>query len=399
MPHVDLTLEVDIERTPKVMQLEGIFDVPEAKRRTVDFHFDAPIEERDWQIGLIVGPSGGGKTSVARHLFGDAIVDGYEWHPTRAVVDCFGDMSIRDATHALSSVGFSSPPSWMKPYHVLSNGEQFRATLARAIVDERDLVVFDEFTSVVDRTAARVGAHAVAKAIRKKQGKRFVAVSCHDDVIEWLQPDWVLEPHVGRFSWRSLRRRPAINLEIVRCDRAAWEWFAPHHYLSANIHKATKCFVGLIEGRPAAFAGVMHFPHPRRKDIASLSRVVVLPDFQGLGLGAYAFTEAIAQIAKANGKVLSTHPSHPALVKTWASSPKWRMTSAPKLSTSTSRTSRTSSVRTLNPRHTERRRVAHFHWVGGACPDIEAARRLWTNAPQEGESRPAADGTTEASAP
>ena len=83
MPRVDLKLEVDVVRTAKVSQLEGIFDMPEKKRTAVDFHFDVPLEERPWQVGLIVGPSGGGKTSVARHLWPDEYVTGYEWERER----------------------------------------------------------------------------------------------------------------------------------------------------------------------------------------------------------------------------------------------------------------------------------------------------------------------------
>jgi hypothetical protein len=61
VPRVELKLEVEIERTPRVMQLEGMFDVPEKKRATVDFRFNVPIEDRPWQIGLIVGPTGRGE--------------------------------------------------------------------------------------------------------------------------------------------------------------------------------------------------------------------------------------------------------------------------------------------------------------------------------------------------
>src|SRR5439155_19760773 len=52
------------------------------------------------------------------------------------------------------------------------------------------LPIFDEFTSVVDRTVAQIGSAAVAKTIRRS-GKQLVAASCHYDVIEWLQPDWI----------------------------------------------------------------------------------------------------------------------------------------------------------------------------------------------------------------
>ena len=54
----------------------------------------------------------------------------------------------------------------------------------------RDFVVFDEFTSVVDRQVAQTASLAISKAIRRTK-KRFIAVSCHSDIIEWLEPDWV----------------------------------------------------------------------------------------------------------------------------------------------------------------------------------------------------------------
>ena len=376
MPRIDLSLSVNLERTVKAVQLEGMFDVPEQKIGKVEYHFDAPFDERPWQIGLIVGPSGAGKSSVARHLFPNAIVSNYDWHPTRSVVDSFGDLPIRDVTGALSSVGFASPPSWLKPFHVLSNGEQFRATMARAILDERQLVVVDEFTSVVDRTVARIGAHAIAKAIRSRSEKQFVAVSCHDDIVDWLQPDWIIEPHVGRFTWRGHQQRPRVDLEIVRADYSSWKLFAPHHYLSADLARSARCFVGFVENRPAAFAGLLHFPHPTARDIVSLSRLVVLPDFQGLGLGAYAFTETIGALCKTVGKRLTTHPAHPALIRAWAKSDKWLMTSKPDFQVPLGRTS---SMRELGNSLSTRRRVAHFRYVGPELTTVQrdAANALW----------------------
>jgi ABC-type molybdenum transport system ATPase subunit/photorepair protein PhrA len=382
MSRVDLTLQVDIERTPRVIQLEGMFDVPEAKLRTVDFHFDVPLDDQEWRIGLITGPSGAGKSSVARHLFPDAIVDAYEWPENRSVIDAFGEMSIRDSTAALSVVGFSSPPSWTKPYRILSTGEKFRANLARAIVDERDLIVFDEFTSVVDRTVAKVASYAVAKAVRKHPTKRFVAVSCHDDIVDWLQPDWILEPHVGCFRWRSLQRRPELELTIVRCEHSAWFWFAPHHYLTAQLQRNARCFVGMIEGKPAAFAGLIYFPYPKRK-FQSLSRLVVLPDYQGLGLGAYAFTETIAKIVKANEYEFIAPSAHPALINAWAKSKLWKMTSKPHFLQATGKNSAYKGKRRINPRHVFGRRIAHFRYIGPGFIDsneIAAAQKLWRNA-------------------
>lgn len=376
MPRVDLTLESNVVRTGRVVQLEGMFDVPAADKTRVEFHFDAPHDERPWNVGLIVGPSGAGKSSVARHLFGDCLVAGYDWPHDKTIVDGFGAMPIRETTAALSSVGFSSPPNWLRPFHVLSNGEQFRATMARALVDERETICIDEFTSVVDRTVAQIGSHAIAKSIRAR-GKRLVAVTCHYDVEEWLQPDWVIEPHLGRFAWRSLRRRPSVDLEIVRCDHSAWRWFAPHHYLTTELHKGARCFVGLVNGEPAAFAGLIHFPHPKARDIQSLSRLVVRPDYQGLGLGAYSFVETVAKIVKANGLRMTIGTSHPALIGAWAKSPLWDMTGRPAFQVPAGRTARLGG----GAGHARHRRVAHFEWAGPGfelASDRAQAVKLWS---------------------
>lgn len=376
MPRIDLTLRTEIKRTGRVAQLEGMFDVPRSESAIAEFHFDVPLDEKPWRVGLIIGPSGAGKSSVARHLFPDAMVEEYEWKHDESVVDCFPNLGIRETSAILSSVGFSSPPGWLKPYRVLSNGEKFRCTLARALADERPLIVFDEFTSVVDRTVAKIGSHAVAKAIRKSESKQFVAVSCHDDIVEWLQPDWILEPHVGLFRWRFLQRRPSVSLDIVRCDYQAWRWFAPHHYLTADLHRGARCFVGLVDGRPAAFAGILPMPHPRRSDLSSLSRLVVHPDYQGLGIGSGSFIEGIAKITKAAGRTLVIGTSHPGLVISLARSRLWQMTRNLDFQAPTKR-GRTDFRGAVQRPHTKHRRTAGFKWVGGACEDIIAAKRLW----------------------
>lgn len=106
-------------------------------------------------------------------------------------------------TSALSAVGLGDVPAWLRPFKVLSNGEQFRAGLARLICESPDQVVIDEFTSVVDRQIAKVGAAAFAKAWRKTKGKQIVLLSCHYDIIEWLQPDWVYDTRTGEVKKKS----------------------------------------------------------------------------------------------------------------------------------------------------------------------------------------------------
>ena len=229
-------------------------------------------------------------------------------------------MTIHEITGLLSSVGFSSPPSWTKPYHVLSNGEKFRVDVARTLAEKPELAVIDEFTSVVDRTVAQIGSSAIAKAVRQT-GRRLVAVSCHSDIIEWLCPDWVLDVETGLLT-RRLLRRPTINLDIRRADRSTWKLFAQHHYLNHEISKSAACYVAKIGSRPVAFCAVLSAPHPTASRWRA-SRIVCLPDYQGVGIG-NRLLEVIAAGYYATGKEFSIVTSHPAMIATLAKSTKWR---------------------------------------------------------------------------
>jgi len=91
----------------------------------------------------------------------------------------------------------------LRPFKALSNGQQFRAGMARLIVDAPDEVVVDEFTSVVDRQIAKIGAMAFAKGWRRNKGKRVVLLSPHYDIIEWLQPDWVYNTDTGQLKKKA----------------------------------------------------------------------------------------------------------------------------------------------------------------------------------------------------
>ena len=92
-----------------------------------------------------------------------------------------------------------------------------RVDLANAILQDKDLIVFDEFTSVVDREVAKVGSFATQKAIRKTN-KKFVAVSCHYDVQDWLLPDWVFNTNSMEFTKLKKKTDLISNLEFSRLE-------------------------------------------------------------------------------------------------------------------------------------------------------------------------------------
>jgi energy-coupling factor transporter ATP-binding protein EcfA2 len=365
---MNITLETPVVETPRVAQLRGLFDLPAERTSRLSWEVNLPLAERPWAVGLLTGPSGCGKSTIARRLWPAELghSQGLTWPADRAVIDGFPEkLLVREVAALLSAVGFASPPAWLRPFGVLSTGQQFRATLARLLAEalaqpagERPLIVLDEYTSVVDRTVARVGSAALARTVRTHR-LRFVAVTCHEDVIDWLQPDWVYRPAEGRFDWRCLQRRPAIRLEVFRCGASAWPLFAPHHYLSHSLAAGAVCFLAVWEGRPVAFSAWLPFvgkgPPGRREH-----RTVTLPDFQGVGIG-HAVSSLLAGMWRGLGyRALST-TTHPAFIAARLRSPLWRLRRRPSLATS-----HETHLRSL--RHATTRLSAGFEYVGPALP-------------------------------
>jgi ABC-type thiamine transport system ATPase subunit/GNAT superfamily N-acetyltransferase len=364
--------QIPIVRSPRVKQVEGIFDLSVASVSQESWHVHLELPET-WGIGLIVGPSGSGKTTIAHELFGYS-EEPYVWPEDRSILDGFPpDMPIRAVVDLLSSVGFSSPPSWLRPYAVLSNGEKFRVDVARSLSSSDSLVVIDEFTSVVDRTVAQVGSAAVSKSVRK-QAKQFIAVSCHYDIIDWLDPDWIYQPHLDQLERRSQRRRPPIKLDIVRVHTSAWDMFRKHHYLDTTLHKSARCFMALWDGRPVAFSAWL--PSPGHKDSWREHRTVCLPDYQGVGIG-NALSDYCASVVKTVGRKAMSSTSHPAMIRSRAKSPNWHMHRPPSM---TKPGGKLYNATGLQAHAATTRLSAGFYYVGPTI-DSSLAERLWETHP------------------
>lgn len=161
-----------------------------------------------WNIGVIFGSSGSGKSTLLKTL---GNIKSHSW-TQNSMISNFAPLSPAEAFKALNAVGFNTVPSWLKPYHVLSNGEQFRANLARSISSDDPLILIDEFTSVVDRNVAKSASNAISKYI-KKSNKKIVLASCHADILEWLQPDWIYNTDecVTQYPRGSLHRPKTIS--------------------------------------------------------------------------------------------------------------------------------------------------------------------------------------------
>lgn len=366
MPVIDIAVETPISTSVRAAQVSSMFDVPPAETARLEWHGTLPIEDRPWNIGLIVGPSGAGKSTILNHTFGRPTE--FSW-PGASVIDDFDPQyGVQAVTDICQAVGFNTIPAWLRPYGVLSNGERFRVDLARRLLEGGELVACDEFTSVVDRQVARIGAHAAQKYIRRAQ-RRFVAATCHYDLEDWLQPDWVLEPATMTFRWRSVQRRPDIACAIAYVPHDAWQAFSRFHYLTATLHRGARCFALFIDGQPAAFTAALHRVHQQARDVIGLSRGVVLPDYQGLGL-IFALIDRIGAVYKTRGFRIRSYPAHPGYVRSHDRSPRWDLITKPGMSTTNAR-SRNGMIGRVGGRPN-----AVFEYCGAAASEDEAALLL-----------------------
>ena len=314
----------------RAARVKSLFNAESGCNFSIDADLD--ISDNEWKIGVIVGPSGSGKTSIGKRLFGGgAIYEPNGWADDKPIVDCIAPGGDFDAvTGALAAVGLGSIPSWLRPYRVLSNGEKFRADLARIVCEAPAEIIVDEFTSVVDRQIAKFGALAFQKAWRRTPG-RCVLLSCHYDILEWIEPDWVFDTATGKFLRGSLWRRPKFNLEIWQTDSRYWRMFEPHYYLKLPSMIAAQYYVGTVDGEPVAHLAMS--PWLQANGMRA-SRMVVMPEWQGAGIGIRFLNAICEHHIRGRGKygdrvrAVYFHTSHPGLCSALRRGREWRQVSS-----------------------------------------------------------------------
>ncbi len=309
-------------------RVKSLFNVESGANFTLQAELD--LESAPWKIGVIVGPSGSGKTSMGRKFWGGQAIYAPTWPSDVPLIDAITPGgNFDDVTAALSSVGLGSVPTWLRPFGVLSNGEQFRANLARLIAEAPQHAVLDEFSSVVDRQIAQIGAGAFAKAWRRTSGQA-VLLSCHYDILDWVQPDWVFDTGTGQFTRGSLWRRPRIDVDLWQTNWQHWPFFEPHHYLKLPKMMAATNYVATVDGQLVAHVAVSTRPGMVE---ARACRLVVMPEWQGAGVG-LRFLDAVCERWRLGQNrydkpMLSLfHTSHPGLASALRRSPRWTQVSA-----------------------------------------------------------------------
>jgi len=276
---------------------------------------------KDFGIGVIVGASGSGKSTLLRRFGAPTPVD---WIPEHSIASHFPSGAV--AAERFAAVGLNAIPTWTKPYGVLSVGERFRADLSRILGTG---TVIDEFTSVVDRNVAMSASNALRRWAQSTNARNIVIATCHRDVLPWLEPDWIIDLDIR--SWallpRGCLRRPDLVVDVYAGSPETWRIFAPHHYLDADLNPAARCFVATVNDTMFGFSAALPFPNGNLRNAWREHRTVVLPDFQGLGLGVR-LSDWVANYFVDHGKRYFSRTAHPRMGQYRESSPLWRATAS-----------------------------------------------------------------------
>jgi ABC-type lipoprotein export system ATPase subunit len=287
-----------------------------------------------FSVGLIVGASGSGKTTLAKSIFGMDCFDAKINVEEPIINQLPAKLTYDECASILAGIGLTSVPCWIRPVKTLSNGQRARAEAALAMTRENERVLIDEWTSVVDRTVAKVMSHCVQKFARRNK-KQIVLLSCHYDVIEWLDPDWVIDCNTQKFIDRRLlqpderKRTERLEFEIKRVDRSSWKYFSKYHYLSDRLPGGELHTFGLFHGPDQI--GFQCFANyvPTRKNTTPIfhsNRTVIHPDYAGMGLGILVINETSALMKRTGVRVMAKFSSTP-IYRSMIKNPKWRLKS------------------------------------------------------------------------
>jgi hypothetical protein len=285
----------------------------------------------DWSVGVIVGDSMAGKTTLARELFGDWSSAGAgpgrrtsdrrrlprRGSRTRSAACC------RASASAAAGRGRSRTG-------VLSNGGKFRVEPGPGLA-ERERPLIDEFGSV----RARPG--AARRRGRGGEDRPTAQAAARGDHlprrrVDYFEPDWVIRltarrARCGRRQGGCFGDRPSSSRSSAT-DPSAWARFRPHHYLSARsaprgevLRRADRDWpAGRVHRRAAVPA----------RDAPGLARASNGLPARLSGRRRWERDVGVRRVAlRGDGQAVHQRDQSPAMIRHRAKSPLWRMTRAP----------------------------------------------------------------------
>ncbi|MEM4290074.1 MAG: hypothetical protein QXQ48_07370 [Nitrososphaerota archaeon] len=210
---VDRRFRTAVRPSERVKAVAEAFGLGIDEERVFTVFEDFQLDIEPGKILLITGESGGGKSLLLRAIAAE--MEGLEeFRPVadasririvqeRPIVETLGK-DVTDAIEKLSMAGLNEAYLFLRRFDELSDGQKYRYRIARLLDSRARTWVLDEFTSVLDRTTARVVAYCLQKAARRR-GVTVLAATTHEDIAEDLNPDVIVRKGFG----------PAVSVEYL----------------------------------------------------------------------------------------------------------------------------------------------------------------------------------------
>lgn len=206
-----LDLKASVIRTRATRRIQQAFGVDRDMLTTTLFT-DLNFEIHAGDILLLCGPSGAGKTSllsllVKKLLNPDREVGGLNGTvsapggtisllsplpSSRPLINSLGRVSFEEALYALNVSGLAEAHLYVKRFRELSNGQRYRAMVARLIASGAPIWIADEFCATLDPVTANIVCRNLRRCAKKVRVTVIVAAANWGDFIEELMPDVVV---------------------------------------------------------------------------------------------------------------------------------------------------------------------------------------------------------------
>ena len=212
-------------------------------------------------------------------------------------------------------------------------------------MESGDLIIIDEFTSLVDRATAKGMSKGISKWCRSHNKKltwgatplqfseipevfrsartqrarlKLIIATIHNDIFSFMKPDFIRSTRYSQFI--SYENVP-IDIYYKMGSYSDWKIFSKYHYLSSELFTASTITLAFVNKEPVGFIAIsFQMKHGRR-----VHRLVVFPEWQGLGIGTR-LLEHVAAIENNNNNRVYIKTSHPAIGNYLQMSPKWEPT-------------------------------------------------------------------------
>lgn len=200
-------------RTPATRKIQQAFGVSRDMLTTTLFA-DLSFKIQPGDIVLICGPSGAGKTTLL-NLLGQQLRKPASLKPGlqgqivvpprvsvstlreiangRPLIDALETSRFEDALFALNVSGLAEPHLYVKRFHELSNGQRYRAMVARLIASPSDVWIADEFCATLDAITANIVSRNLRRCAKHLGVTVVLAAANWSSFVEELRPDVVVQ--------------------------------------------------------------------------------------------------------------------------------------------------------------------------------------------------------------